>query len=76
MDDPDDGCVIKTGSTVGERALYTCDEGFTMKGERKRECEADGMWSGTEPTCESTFQFFLNTHSLKRVIVLEMGHCQ
>ena len=57
LDDPGDGCVIKTGNTVGETAFYICDEGFTLKGERKHECQADGMWSGTEPTCESKFQF-------------------
>ena len=52
MDDPGDGCVIKTGNTVGETAFYICDEGFTLKGDRKHECQADGMWSGLAPTCD------------------------
>ena len=47
LDDPDHGCVIKTGNTVGEMVYYICDEGYTLRGDRKRvreppECEDDG----------------------------------
>ena len=61
LNNPDHGCVIKTGNTVGETAFYICDEGFTLNGERKRECEADGTWSGTKSTCESKCQSFYYT---------------
>ena len=76
LDDPDNGCVIRTGNAPGEMAFYTCNEGYTLKGNKKCECMAIDReiaeWSWTE----STFQFFLNTHSLIQVILLEIGHCK
>ena len=34
------------------RATYQCDEGYSISGEDTRECEGDGRWSGTLPTCQ------------------------
>ena len=55
LNDPDYGCVVTTGNLPGDKAVYFCDDGFTLKGEKKRKC-VDGTWDGTAPTCESKFQ--------------------
>ena len=55
LDDPEHGCVVTTGNKPGDKAVYFCDYGFTLKDEKKRKC-VDGKWSGTDPTCESKFQ--------------------
>ena len=57
LDDPDNGCVIRTGTAPFETAIYTCNEGYTLKGDRKRECMVSHpenvYWKPvlTEPTC-------------------------
>ncbi len=32
-------------------ATYTCGPGFQLTGDDTRQCQADGQWSGVEPTC-------------------------
>ena len=56
LDDPLYGDVDLTGTTVGSQAHYSCNEGFKLVGDRKRECQADGNWSGREPICECNLQ--------------------
>ena len=34
------------------RATYQCDSGFFIVGSNSRECQGDGRWSGTPPTCQ------------------------
>ena len=55
LTDPDRGCAIRTGNAPFETAIYTCNEGYTLNGDRKRECEIINpdvaTWSGTKPTC-------------------------
>ena len=36
---------------VGGRAEYTCDEGFTLRGQSWRKCLGNGRWSGKAPVC-------------------------
>ena len=48
---PDNGTVILTGLIRGSFAIYTCNIGFMITGERLRICMANGMWSGQEPKC-------------------------
>ena len=55
LDDPGYGYVVTIGNLPGDKAVYFCDDGFTMKGEKKRKCVDGGMWDGKEPTCESKF---------------------
>ena len=54
--DPDHGCVVIVGNKPGDKAVYFCDYGFTLKGEKKSKCLEGGMWDGKPPTCESKFQ--------------------
>ena len=34
------------------RATYQCDEGYSISGDNARECQGDGSWSGSPPTCQ------------------------
>ena len=40
------------GTTFGQTATYSCDIGYTLEGNSTRTCQANGMWSGSEPTCQ------------------------
>ena len=40
-----------TMTTLGSTASYHCISGYTLSENITRRCEADGTWSGTEPTC-------------------------
>ena len=33
--------------------IYTCDTGYVLDGADTRICQANGTWSGTEPSCAS-----------------------
>ena len=52
LDDPTNGQVLLNGITFGSTATYTCDPGFILTGAMERICQANGNWSGNEPTCE------------------------
>ncbi|XP_063811377.1 CUB and sushi domain-containing protein 3-like isoform X3 [Pseudophryne corroboree] len=40
---------------LGSRIIYTCDPGYTMvSGRSFRECQTDGMCSGTAPVCKES----------------------
>jgi len=43
--------VVVTSNTVGGVATYTCGPGYELYGISQRTCQADGTWSGTQPTC-------------------------
>lgn len=40
-------------TTIGSTTLYTCMEGYSLTGNRRRTCLQHGSWSGMEPICES-----------------------
>ena len=53
LPDPPNGEVnLDEGTMFGSRALYSCNEGFVLNGVTTRTCEATGIWSDSEPTCE------------------------
>ena len=53
LPDPSNGTVEVSGLTVGSTASYTCDDGFKLSENMLRMCETGGVWSGSEPLCES-----------------------
>ena len=53
LDDPDNGVVMQGNREYQTIANYTCDPGFGLDGDEMRTCQADGMWSGEQPTCVS-----------------------
>ena len=40
-------------TTFRQIATYSCNTGYNLVGDSTRRCQADGMWSGSEPTCIS-----------------------
>ena len=51
--DPVGGSVILSGTAVGSRADYSCDEGYVLtSGDRNRFCQDDLQWSGEPAICE------------------------
>lgn len=36
----------------GSKATYSCDDNHQLSGLSVRECQDDGTWSETEPTCQ------------------------
>ena len=54
LTNPANGQVSHTaGTTFGQTATYSCNTGYNLVGDNTRTCEAGGMWSGSEPTCQS-----------------------
>ncbi|XP_064386331.1 sushi, von Willebrand factor type A, EGF and pentraxin domain-containing protein 1-like isoform X3 [Halichondria panicea] len=54
LDAPSNGAVdTSSGITYLRRANYTCNPGYTLTGgEGTRTCQANGMWSSSQPACE------------------------
>ena len=48
---PPNGRVNAPTRTVGSRATYSCNPGYTLIGPSTLVCQAGGMWSGSAPTC-------------------------
>lgn len=48
---PLNGAVSTTGRDFGSKARYRCQPGYTLQGDKTRECHEDGYWSGHSPTC-------------------------
>ena len=47
------GAVTYTNLAINSgRATYQCDEGHSISDGTTRECQGDGSWSGTLPTCQ------------------------
>uniref|UniRef100_A0A4X2K6F5 Complement C2 n=1 Tax=Vombatus ursinus TaxID=29139 RepID=A0A4X2K6F5_VOMUR len=50
---------VRTGYrfNVGDRVKYRCSEKLILVGSEERECQANGVWSGTEPICRSSYSY-------------------
>ncbi len=55
LTNPDNGTVSVPSNNFGSIATYTCNQGYNLTGGgMTRTCGANGMWSGGDPTCQST----------------------
>ena len=53
LNNPANGQVSHTaGTTFGQTATYSCDTGYNLVGDSIRTCQATGVWSESEPTCQ------------------------
>ena len=52
----------RRGTAVGEGVYYTCDKGFTLKGDSFRTCQKDYTWSGIVPVCAGTFMLCIHLY--------------
>ena len=53
-DIPSNGHVdTSAGTSSGDVARYSCNQGYMLIGLEERTCQADGVWNGSVPTCES-----------------------
>ena len=52
LSNPLNGTVVVSGTTVGDNATYSCDNGFLLQGVNRRVCTSGGEWSGSAPTCQ------------------------
>ena len=50
---PQNGRRSLSGTRQGDRVDYSCNSGFELSGDRQRQCQSDGTWSGSLPTCKS-----------------------
>ena len=50
---PSNGGRTLDGTRRGDSVEYTCNTGFRLIGNAARECQQNGIWSGTLPTCNS-----------------------
>ena len=61
LTDPANGSVNHTsGTTFGQTATYTCNTGYNLVGDSTRTCQATGVWSGSEPTCQGMYMLLSN----------------
>ena len=52
LTDPSDGTVSYGSRDYTSVATYTCDFGYELFGPLTRTCQASGVWSGSETTCQ------------------------
>ncbi|XP_053399292.1 CUB and sushi domain-containing protein 3-like [Mercenaria mercenaria] len=54
---PVNGNLSLSSNSTQTAATFTCDVGYTLKGEDVSNCMPDGSWSFSAPTCETCEQF-------------------
>lgn len=55
--DPLNGTVTHAMTTFQSVADYSCAVGYTLvNGPETRLCQSNGVWSGTQPSCQSEFE--------------------
>ena len=52
LDAPSNGKKSQCGRIYMSKCEFECNEGYEMKGNRARQCQADGRWTGVQPECK------------------------
>ena len=50
--EPTNGVRYGDTFTYGSTVLLECDPGYKLAGDTRRTCQANGTWTGTQPTCQ------------------------
>ncbi|KAM9233604.1 complement C2 [Dugong dugon] len=50
---------VRTGSRfgLGDKVKYRCSSNLVLTGSTERECQDNGVWSGTEPICRQPYSY-------------------
>ncbi|XP_016070820.1 PREDICTED: complement C2 [Miniopterus natalensis] len=50
---------VRTGSRfgLGDKVSYRCSVNLVLTGSAERECQGNGVWSGTEPICRQPYSY-------------------
>ncbi|MBZ3889200.1 Complement C2 [Sciurus carolinensis] len=50
---------VRTGSRfrLGDKVSYRCSSNLVLTGSSERECQGNGVWSGTEPICRQPYSY-------------------
>ena len=65
LQDPLNGKVQFTDTTLGATAIYTCNQGYVLVGTQQRNCKSQGVWAGDSPSCAAAQGL------LMRIILME-----
>ena len=60
-----------SGTTEGKTATYACNPGYRLSGVSRRVCQSNGLWSGSQPSCESKLNY---THTYTQTYILTHTH--
>ena len=69
LNNPTDGQVSFTTTTFSSTATYSCNTGYNLQGVATRTCQADGIWSDSEPTCQSKHYYFIHLYVVEGIKV-------
>lgn len=51
LESVDSGTFNMFTNGIATYADYSCDAGYYLSGETQRQCDSDGVWSGSKPAC-------------------------
>ena len=54
------GSVVNTGTSLGDTATYSCNDGFFLEGTTTIYCQNDGTWSDDAPKCNRQFVLYFH----------------
>jgi len=43
---------LSNANNIGSVATYSCGRGYYLDIQDTRQCESNGVWSGSQPTCQ------------------------
>ncbi len=46
---------LRRGTTYGQIATYSCNDGYFLTGVSSRRCKATGQWSHSAPSCDRKY---------------------
>ena len=64
LGNPTNGVVDLSGTSVGDTATYTCDNGYELVGTPVLNCQNDGTWDNSPPLCQSVGGKIENLNSM------------
>ena len=56
--------LLEYNNTFGRRAVFACMWGHRLLGSQSIECQGDGSWSGSTPSCEGKLRKFFSCYLL------------